>query len=142
MKRIGLRTILLGLFLILTFGTVSCQKTDGGCTLPRFESPPVFTKDGGDRIIKAKHNVDWWFNNLIVDDQPISFESGSLTVYYKNRNQPYSIIKIEEEWFTIEKIDNKTISIQLNKTNKARSLSFEAYRGNCTETIYVDQNME
>lgn len=132
--------------LMILFILFSCKSIDGECEPPEFKSPSVvFDSNGGERILKSTNDVSWWLYGLTINNRMVPWpweEDSSLKISYENPDQPSSIIKIEGAWFTIEKVDNKTIKIKVDKTTESRNLSFEAYRGNCWQAISVNQEVE
>lgn len=140
-KKTILTSIVLTLCSILLCAIYSCKDIDGECELPKFESSHVFEKAGGEKIIKSKNNVHWWFEGLYINEKPVAWNNDTLKVYYEDNGsqQSFLIKKFESSWFTIEKIDNQSISVKLKETSEPRSLSFSAFAGNCWTKIFIEQ---
>jgi len=126
---------------------------DGIGESPGFgEGPYVFDKNGGEKTLIANNNEVWFFDGLCIGNHNIFVhnDSDSSVTFHRYEPSPYAdskfghIYKIENEWFTIQKIDNKRIKIKTdsNKTDTIRRVQFRIMSGNPTETIYIEQKAE
>lgn len=127
----------------LSLSVTSCKDTVyGECTLIKFEEAHTFTKDGGNHIFKGKNKVSFWsLSNLEVNGILLRWTDESIKCTYKDPSKPWTLNKIEGEWFVIERIDDLTISVTVTPTDQVRNLSFLATQGNCSDPIKVNQTI-
>lgn len=134
------------IFLFL-FSFFSCDKVDGEGIPPKFDTEPhIFSKNAVDTTIISKNDVNWTFAQIFVNNKEIGNDDETIT-YHRLKPSPNAddqlghIYKFENDWFSIEKIDNKNIKIILkeNKTELNRTLNFDAFAGNASTKISIAQ---
>jgi hypothetical protein len=127
----------------------SCSKKDGFAEAPEFEFTPIFSNTALDTIIKSKNDVKWWFNEfgLYINEKQTDFKDPEIKLLRDpaavGSDSPLGFIrKFENEWFIIEKLNNREIRISLKKNDsyKKRSLIFGASVGNAQKIISLEQN--
>ena len=125
----------------LSLSITSCNDImTGECSLIGFEKSHTFAKDGGNHIFKGERSVNFWFlSHLFINETELEWTDESLKCTYKDPAKPWTLYKIEGEWFVIERIDDLTISVTVTPTDQARNLSFLANQGNCSDPIEVFQ---
>jgi len=116
------------------------------------EGPYIFDRSGEERVIVAKNDKVWFFDGLCIGNRDIFVhnDSDSSVTFHRYEPAPHSdskfghVYKIENEWFIIQKIDNKRIKITIdsNKTGTIRRVQFRIMAGNPRETIYIEQKAE
>lgn len=133
------------LFLALLSGILyACDndKTEGKDTPPNFQ-PTVITFDSGAnaKTIQSSNNQSWWFDKVAVNDSILDYGNSKLQYEYQEgkEHNAMNVSVIKGSWFTLKKIDNKTISISVSATKENRKVSFDAYRGNSWQTITIMQ---
>lgn len=130
----------------------SCRKIDGQTEIPKFDpATHIFSNAQVDTIIRSKNDVSWWFAEfgLYINGEMIDFEG----LKVKSWRDPApvgsdsglgEVSKFESEWFTIEKLNNREISIALKKNegDKKRDLKFAVTVGNGQQVISLEQKSE
>lgn len=141
MKKINFRCLVL--LVSICFIVFSCDSKDDDCQLPEFDKRDIAVSyQKQEMTIKAKNNVNWWLDNLFINGEPINImEENEDVVIIKNG---ISATEVKGKWFYIKKISNKEIqmSVEQNDSGIDRSFSFQAYRGNCTENIALEQSAQ
>ncbi|KGE13553.1 BACON domain-containing protein [Sphingobacterium deserti] len=140
-------TILLIFFASLFFS--SCKKLDGIGIAPGFDSGPhLFTHEIKDTILISKNNIKWSLDRITVDGiDDYILEKNNHLKYYRKEANPNSdsnlgeIYKIENNWFVIEKMDDKHIHVLLKENNveKERTFTITCFAGNANTKITVIQ---
>lgn len=133
---------------MIAFSTMllsSCDKEDGKALSPIFDKDVyAFQPEGVDTVLATKNDVKWFFDNLYIDNTPISFKE----IKYYTKDVPDNadndlgyIYKIENDWFSIENIGNKKVKIYLEKNEnlKDREIKFNASVGNASTTVFILQ---
>ena len=137
------------LFLLMICLSYSCKEAvDGESEPPKFQNLVIFDKEGGTQTITAKNNVKWWFDYFYIDNQYVPYytqdvpsEELNLT-YLDDSDKIQDVYKVQNDWFSVERIDYRTIRITVSKTDKFREFSFDCYRGNSSTKINVVQQSE
>ena len=139
------------LFLLMICLSYSCKEAvDGESEPPKFQNLIIFDKEGGTKTITAKNNVDWCFNYFYIDNQYVWLYPDNQNVLLEELNLTYlddsdkiwDVYKVQNDWFSVERIDYRTIRITVSKTDKFREFSFDCYRGNSSTKINVVQQSE
>lgn len=104
----------------------ACNGVSGDCNPPRFSPEFVtFEKGATTKILKSSNNVVWSFDRIKIDGQ--------------NVDMPYDVrsTEITGTWFKLKKIDGRNVEVSVTDTSVAKTLSFEFFAGNCSQTITV-----
>lgn len=126
----------------------SCERIDGGGEATKFSPSKIELDNTNTSItIKSCNNIEWAFNYFDFDfsiyppEERISIAESLLTYDYEEGKEQnmYNAIAVEYDWFRVEKIDNQTIKISLEKTTEDRSFSFCTFSGNPFQEISVTQ---
>jgi len=131
--------------LFLSTAFVGCSKEVGLRTPPSFENTNlVFNSAAKDTILLASNDVDWFFADLYVNHKMLAFsevKSYTKDIPKKADNKLDFVYKFENDWFSIEKLDNRKIRVLLkeNQGELSRAMSFVASVGNATKKIDIVQ---
>lgn len=141
------------LILSITVFFTSCKKVDGQATPPGFDSGPhLFTNKSTDTTLVSKTNGKWWFSQLTINGINVSLsdDNKTETKYYRREASRSSdsklgdIYRIENSWFTVDKVDEKHIKVSLkeNKDKNDRTFTITCDVGNASKQITVTQKAE
>ncbi len=141
-KKVNIFPFLLSLVVISLF---ACEKKEGYAEPPVFDkSKFVFDADAKDTVLNTKNNVHWWFSDISINKKVVFITE----LKYASKNVPAGadndwahIYKFENDWFIIEKLDNRKIKVSLkaNPDAAAREMSFGATVGNAGAGITILQ---
>lgn len=131
---------ILNLFVLISLAFCSCEGIDGESEPPRFKPSEItFSYKSDSIVIKSSNKVEWWFDSFQSDGEYIA-DSSLIYRYEKGKEEwIWNVVEVEGEWFTLKKINNRTIRIFVKETTKTRNFSFLAYRGNSWQEITVIQ---
>ena len=132
-----------------------CDSLDGpGGEVTEFPTTVTFSAEGGTQTLVSRNRVsNWWFNMLWFEDRSVYVigidtmisKYPSLTWLkglkssLKDQSKPYSVYKVEGEWFSFEKINDYTIRIDMTPTDTLRTFKFNVFLGDAAQIITVVQ---
>lgn len=116
---------------------------DGKDTPPNFQPSIItFDNESNSKTIESSNNQNWWFNRFVINDSLINYESDQLQYEYLKgkEHKPWNVTSVKGPWFTIRKLDQRTIYVIVSSTKMNRKVTFEAYRGDSWQTITIIQH--
>lgn len=116
----------------------------------KYETIPEF-KDNRREVDKGRHEltflakneVEWDFIELYIKGKLIDFTSDEVEVIYINPNAEVLLIReIKGDWFTVQKVNDKTVKIVIteNQENAKRDLELILRVGLRYDTLTVIQS--
>jgi hypothetical protein len=142
------------LYLILSITSIcsfiaSCKKVEGEYEAPKFDyNTHIFSNASVDTVISSANDVTWWFDEfgLYINGEHTEFKEPKVKCWRDAApigadSAVGNIRKFESEWFVVEKLTSKSISISLkrNEGNKTRNLQFAISVGNGERIISLEQ---
>ena len=143
------------LFITIVFILInsSCKKPEGQGTSPEFPEPKEVSSSENTFELNAKNNVGWSVTEIIIDGDLISLDKWKTYPHLKFKYNveagryadiPHliGIYHIEYDWFTWDKVDEKTMKIMVKKNDskKKRTIIFKIRSGNASQKVNIIQS--